>query len=152
MIILSALIYLPRKAIFWFSNVLIAGHNLLDSVHFQGNLLRNIFHESGKVPINKHYFFFVDNPLVPWIAAMSMGYYFGSFYNADFSEEKRRKLFNTIGFSAVALFVLLRLTNIYGNAIPFTDYGNVPKDLISFCNPSKYPPSLPYLLMTWELP
>ena len=34
MIVLSALIHLPRKAVFWFSLILIAGHNLLDGVHF----------------------------------------------------------------------------------------------------------------------
>ncbi|WP_293892712.1 heparan-alpha-glucosaminide N-acetyltransferase domain-containing protein [Flavobacterium sp.] len=148
MIALSALIHLPRKAIFWFSIILIAGHNLLDSIHFQGNLLWNIFHEPGGAPIDKEHFFFVAYPLIPWIAVMSLGYYFGGFYNADFGQEKRRKLFNTIGFSALGLFVLLRFANIYGDAVPFTDYGNVSKDLISFFNPSKYPPSFDYLLMT----
>ena len=148
MIVLSALIYLPRKAIFWFSLILIAGHNLLDNVHFQGNLLWNIFHEPGGAPIDKDYFFFVAYPLIPWIAVMSLGYYFGGFYNADFSPEKRRKLFNTIGFSALVLFVLLRFTNVYGDAYLFTNQNTLSKDLIVFFNPSKYPPSFLYLLMT----
>ncbi len=148
MIVLSALIYLPRKAIFWFSLILIAGHNLLDNVHFQGNLLWNIVHEPGGAPIDKDHFFFVAYPLIPWIAVMSMGYYFGGFYNADFSPEKRRKLFNTIGFSALVLFVLLRFTNVYGDAYLFTDQNTLAKDLIVFFNPSKYPPSFLYLLMT----
>lgn len=148
MIVLSALIHLPRKAIFWFSLILIAGHNLLDNVHFQGNLLWNIVHEPGGATINKDYFFFVAYPLIPWIAVMSLGYYFGGFYNADFTQEKRRKLFNTIGFTALFLFVVLRFTNVYGDAYLFTNQNTLSKDLIVFFNPSKYPPSFLYLLMT----
>jgi len=148
MIALSALIHLPRKVIFWFSIILIAGHNLLDNVHFQGNLLWNILHEPGGAPIDKDHFFFVGYPIIPWIAVMSLGYYFGGFYNADFSTEKRIKLFNIIGFSALALFVLLRFTNVYGDAYLFTYQNTLTQDLIVFFNPSKYPPSLLYLLMT----
>ncbi len=148
MIVLAALIYLPRKAIFWFSLILIAGHNLLDDVHFPGNVLWNIFHEPGGFSLANGYTFFVAYPLVPWIAVMSLGYYFGGFYNTEFSPEKRRKLFNTIGIGALVLFVLLRFTNIYGDAALFTQQDTLAKDLIVFFNPSKYPPSLDYLLMT----
>ena len=148
MIALSALIHLPRKAIFWFSLILIAGHNLLDGVHFQGNLLWNVLHEPGGAPIDKDHFFFVGYPIIPWIAVMSLGYYFGGFYNSNFSPEKRRKLFNTTGFSALAVFVLLRFTNVYGDSYLFKQQDTLSKDLIVFFNPSKYPPSLDYLLMT----
>lgn len=148
MIVLSALIHLPRRAIFWFSLILIAGHNLLDNVHFQGNILWNIFHEPGGTPIDKDHFFFVGYPLIPWIAVMSLGYCFGTFYNAEYTQEKRRKLFNTIGFTALALFVVLRFTNVYGDARLFTYQDTLSQDLIVFFNPSKYPPSLLYLLMT----
>ncbi len=148
MIVLAALIHLPRKAIFWFSLILIAGHNLLDNVHFQGNILWNILHEPGGAPIDNDHFFFIAYPLIPWIAVMSMGYYFGGFYNAEYTPEKRRKLFNIIGFSALALFAVLRFTNVYGDAYLFTDQPGLSKDLIVFFNPSKYPPSFLYLLMT----
>ena len=146
MIVLAALIHLPRKAILWFSLILIAGHNLLDSIHFKGSLGWSILHEPGFFP--EDYSLFVAYPIIPWIAVMSLGYYFGAFYNVDFGNEKRRKLFNTLGISALALFVLLRFTNVYGDARLFTHYDTISKDLISFFNPSKYPPSLDYLLMT----
>jgi uncharacterized membrane protein len=148
MIVLAALIHLPRKAILWFSIILIAGHNLLDTLHFKGSVLWSILHEPGGFPIGKDYFLFVAYPIIPWVAVMSLGYCFGTFYNAEYTREKRRKLFNTIGFAALVLFVILRFTNVYGDAKPFTDYETLSKDLISFFNPSKYPPSLLYLLMT----
>jgi hypothetical protein len=40
------------------------------------------------------------------------------------------------------------LTNLYGDPKPFKDYPTLSQNLISFLNPSKYPPSLLYLLMT----
>jgi hypothetical protein len=57
-------------------------------------------------------------------------------------------LFNGIGISALALFFILRFTNLYGDPHPFIRYDTLAKDLISFFNPAKYPPSLLYLLMT----
>ncbi|MDN3677256.1 heparan-alpha-glucosaminide N-acetyltransferase domain-containing protein [Flavobacterium paronense] len=148
MTVLSAVIHLPRKAILWFSVILIAGHNLLDTIHFKGNEYWSIFHEFGIFPITKDYLFIVGYPIIPWIAVMSLGYYFGAFYNADFGQAKRRKLFNTIGLLALGLFVGLRLTNFYGDHYLYKEYNNLSQDIIVFFNPSKYPPSLLYLLMT----
>lgn len=45
MIILAALIHLSRKAILLVSLIIIAGHNLLDTVHFNGSVLWSILHE-----------------------------------------------------------------------------------------------------------
>ncbi len=148
MILLAALMHLPRKAILWFCIILIAGHNLLDTVHFKGSMIWAILHQPEGFAITKNYLLFVGYPIIPWIAVMALGYYFGAFYNADFSPEKRRKLFNRLGFSALALFIILRLTNLYGDSYLFTHYDTLSKDLISFFNPSKYPPSLLFLLMT----
>jgi uncharacterized membrane protein len=148
MIVLAALIHLPMKFILWLSIIIIAGHNLLDTVHFNGNPFWAMFHEFGLFPFSKEYLFIVGYPIVPWLAVMSLGYYFGTFYTADYDGAKRRKLFNIIGLSALGLFVVLRITNLYGDAYLFTDYPSLTKDLISFLNPSKYPPSFLYLLMT----
>ncbi len=37
---------------------------------------------------------------------------------------------------------------MYGNPLPWKHYDSISKELISFLNPAKYPPSLLYLLMT----
>ena len=79
---------------------------------------------------------------------MSLGYCFGSFYDKSYDAEKRKKIFNIIGILAIITFVILRFINTYGDPIPWNNYGLFSKNLISFFNPSKYPPSLDYLLMT----
>ncbi|MES2748345.1 MAG: heparan-alpha-glucosaminide N-acetyltransferase domain-containing protein [Bacteroidota bacterium] len=148
MIVLAAVIHLPRKFILAFSLLFIFGHNLLDTVHYDGNVFWTILHERGIIKLTDGLEFIVAYPLIPWIAVMALGYYFGAFYNSTFDSTKRKKLFNLIGILAIFAFIILRFSNAYGDAKLYTDYETTAKDLISFFNLSKYPPSLLYLLMT----
>ena len=148
MIVLAAVIHLPRKYILAFSLLLIFGHNLLDTVHYDGSFLWSILHEFKFFKLTESVEFVVGYPIIPWIAVMALGYYFGAFYDTSFDSHQRKKLFNLIGFFAIVAFIILRLSNVYGDPILYIDYETTAKDLISFFNPSKYPPSLLYLLMT----
>ncbi len=148
MILLAGLIHLPKKFILLFSCVLIFGHNLLDNIHFENSILWTFLHERGTFLTTQDHIFRVGYAIVPWVAVMSLGYYFGSFYDKNYEASKRKKLFNIIGFSAFALFVIIRGINIYGNLLPWQDYGNLTQTLFSFLNLTKYPPSLSYLLVT----
>jgi uncharacterized membrane protein len=145
MIVLAGLVHLPRKIILLFSVLVIFGHNLLDTVHFENNLFWSILHEPGFFPSLN---LFVGYPIIPWIAVMSLGYCFGVFYDSTFNPNKRKQVFNIIGMSALLLFIILRFTNVYGDAVKYIQYDNLSQCIISFFNPSKYPPSLLYLLMT----
>lgn len=148
MIFLAVLIHLPRKIILLFSLLLILGHNLLDTVHYDGNVFWAILHEFAFFKMTNGVEFFVGYPIIPWIAVMALGYYFGVFYDKSYDSEKRKRLFNVIGILAIFAFVILRFSNIYGDPVLYKNYGILSKDIISFFNPSKYPPSLEYLLMT----
>ncbi len=148
MIVLAALIHLPLKYILLFSCLLIFGHNLFDTTHFSGSVFWSLLHEQTMFNPSGNPHLLVGYPLIPWIAVMSLGYCFGTFYNQSFDAKKRRKIFNIIGFSSIALFIILRFTNLYGNPTPWIHYDTFSKELISFLNPAKYPPSLLYLLMT----
>jgi uncharacterized membrane protein len=148
MIVLAALVYLPRKVILIFSCMLIFLHNLLDNIHFNGNLLWEILHQQSFYQISDHVQLLIGYPLIPWIAVMSLGYYFGSFYEKGFDSKLRKKIFNITGFTAIALFLILRFTDLYGDPSPWHPYDRISADVISFLNPEKYPPSLLYLLMT----
>ncbi len=148
MICLAALIHLPRKYILLFSLLLIFGHDLLDHIHFNGNFLWSVLHEPGLFNITDSVHLFVGYPLIPWIAVMSLGYYFGSFYDKSYDPARRKRIFNIIGLSAIILFIILRYINKYGDPFAWTHYDDFSKNLVSFLNPNKYPPSLMYLLMT----
>jgi len=72
MIFLSALIYIPHKALLLLSIGMIAGHNLLDSVHFEGSILWAIIHEFQFFEIGP-FNLMIGYPLIPWIGVMSLG-------------------------------------------------------------------------------
>lgn len=147
MIVLAGLIFLPLRYILLFSLIFIFGHNLLDNVHFPNNLLWAILHEQQDFNFSGHTLTVVY-PLIPWIATMPLGYFFGSYYDQSISPAGRKKKFTFIGLAVLLLFFILRFTNLYGDPRPFQHYGTVSKDIISFFNPTKYPPSLLYLSMT----
>ena len=148
MIFLAGLIHLPAKAILVFSCVLIFGHNLLDTIHFEGSILWTFLHGRGIFFTTPEHTFRVGYPIIPWVAVMSLGYCFGSYYDRTYDPSKRKKLFNTIGITAIILFAILRGINGYGNLLPWKDYGSFVKTAFSFFNLTKYPPSLDYLLVT----
>ena len=148
MIVLAALIHLPQRFILLFSCLLIFCHNLLDKIHYDGSILWAIIHEFSVFRLSESVRLLVGYPIVPWIAVMALGYYFGSFYDRSYDSIKRKKLFNIIGLTAIVVFILLRWTNLYGNPSGWKHYDTLAKELISFLNPNKYPPSLLYLLMT----
>ena len=148
MIFLAALIHLPKKYLLIFSCVLIFGHNLLDAIYFEGSVLWSFIHERKLYNITPHLVIRINYPLIPWIAVMSLGYSFGMFYEKSFDPLKRKRIFNCIGIAALILLLILRGANLYGNLLPWKNYGNLKQNLFSFLNLTKYPPSLSFLLLT----
>lgn len=148
MIVLAGLIHLPLYVIFMISILLIVGHDLLDSIHLK-TIWWGILHEvystkilGGNVTLTIVY------PLIPWIAVMSLGYYFGQFYQSSFRTEHRQKLFNLIGLGSLVLFIVIRWSNVYGDPVPWVHLRTTGRTFMSFFNVNKYPPSLCYLLIT----
>lgn len=148
MILLAGLIHLPKSIILIFSCVLIFGHNLLDTIHFDGNILWSILHERNRFAFAEGHYFRTVYPLIPWVAVMSLGYFFGSLYDSSFEAVKRRKILNGVGICAILLFFVLIAINKYGNPVRWINYGDTSKTLMSVFNVTKYPPSLMFLLMT----
>ncbi len=148
MIVLAALVHFSKYFILAFSVVLIFGHNLLDNFHMGGRMFWSVIHERNLFKMSDDINFYIEYPLIPWIAVMSLGYFFGLYYEPSFNHAIRKKVFNIIGISCITLFIVLRWTNIYGDPISFQDYGTWNQTLMSFLQLTKYPPSLLYLLVT----
>lgn len=106
MIVLSALIHLPGKLILLFSLLFIFCHNFLDNIHYGNSVLWGLLHEFSIFKITEGVEFTVLYPVIPWIAVMALGYYFGSFYDNSFDSTKRKRAFNLIGISALILFII----------------------------------------------
>jgi uncharacterized membrane protein len=152
MIALSLLVRFPLKAILITGVVLICGHNLLDGIHFQGtgfgSFLWSLLHDPNYFPLGGDRGIFVAYPLIPWIGTMALGYCLGALYTEEFTAMRRRRLLVYLGLGAIALFAIIRLINVYGDPVPWSEQKTPWYTFLSFLNTSKYPPSLLYLLMT----
>ena len=147
MIAMALLVRVPTVVLAALSLAMIAGHNLLDGIRPEslGALagLWQVLHVPAFVVPNV---LFVGYPLVPWVAVMCLGYALADSYRWEAA--RRQRLLLRLGVTAVALFVILRAVNGYGNPFPWSAQRTAALTVASFLNVTKYPPSLDFLLMT----
>jgi uncharacterized membrane protein len=150
MIVLAALIHLPRWAIATVGVIMMAGHNMLDGVKTEhlgaAAPIWNLLHQPGLLDLGTNFKLFVLYPLIPWIGVMATGYSLGPLFTVERGIRVQR-LF-VLGGAITAGFVILRATNLYGDPTPWAVQGRPFVTLLSFINCEKYPPSLLYLAMT----
>ena len=110
MILMSLLIWISNKRVLIFSMLVIFAHNLLDLFDISGNLLWALLHQQEFFKLSETSTLVVGYPLVPWIGVMSLGYFFGDFYNRDYNPKNRIKILKTLGlFFVVGGYVLIGL-------------------------------------------
>jgi uncharacterized membrane protein len=165
MILMAGLVKLPLYTIAALGIVVIAGHNLLDAYvrtlvptlgnDFVSDLWKIFYVAFFAGPIS----FGPDGPnlivlysIIPWVGVMAVGYAFGSILTME--RARRNRLTLTLGFGAIALFIILRGFNIYGDPRPWSSPQPTangfsgPPAFLSFLNTTKYPASFSFLLMT----
>ena len=151
MLALAALVWLPRKALFALGVVLVAGHNLLDGVHFPaGHVLHvpwAVLHDRGWIEVSDALRLRTSYPLLPWIGVIALGYAAGPWFRQGADEARRQRLLLAWGLALLAGFVLLRAANFYGDR-PWAAGDSGLATLMSFLNITKYPPSLLFIALT----
>lgn len=156
MLVLALLVFLPVRAIAVFGLGMIAGHDLLNGISpeafFGGEALWKFLHVQAPVGLplgseSPRLYLWFAYPIVPWVGVMATGYAFGTV--AARPQSERHAWMLRLGLAASLAFVLLRLSNAYGDPRPWMpqERGSV-YTLLSFLNTSKYPPSLLFLQMT----
>lgn len=145
MITLSVLVYLPASVVAGFGVVMIASHNLLDSID-SSNPIWSILHSPNVLLNHPGHLVLVAYALIPWVGVTATGYGLGQIYR--WPSERRTALLLPLGIGLTAAFVILRTINIYGDPLPWARQRSVVFTMLSFLNTNKYPPSLLYLLMT----
>lgn len=166
MIIMALLVRLPVRVVAILGLVIIFGHNLLDGMvgglaesagnDVSGNLWKVLYLAFFAPPIAVT----PDGPnlvvlysIFPWIGVMAAGYGFGTILTLE--QARRDRLCLTIGVGAIALFLVLRGFNLYGDPVPWSAPTPQPDGggpqlpaVLSFLHTTKYPASLLFLLMT----
>ncbi|AIR90889.1 DUF1624 domain-containing protein [Pseudomonas cremoricolorata] len=151
MIALAALVWLPRSALIALGVLIIAGHNLLDGVHFGADSLMHvpwaILHDRGWLDVSEHMRLRTSYPLLPWIGVIALGYAMGPWFARGANAQVRQRRLLLAAAAALLGFVVLRLINGYGEA-PWNSYPSLVQTLMSLFNITKYPPSLLFLCLT----
>ena len=151
MIALAALVWLPRPILLVLGLVIIAGHNLLDTLHFPVDSMMHvpwaILHDRGWIEFSDSLRLRTSYPVLPWIGVIALGYCMGPWFARLASAAARQRYLLLAGTGALLGFVVLRFLNGYGEA-PWVSHDPATQSLMSFFNITKYPPSLLFLALT----
>jgi uncharacterized membrane protein len=147
MILLAGVIWLPRATAAVLGVTIVAGHQLLAPIEAAelGALapLWTLAFEFGRSPFGNG---FIAYPAIPWFGVMCLGYAVGPVFVQEPARRNRTLLM--LALTAIAVFLVLRTINGYGDPAAWKQYPEMAATAMSFFNVSKYPPSLLFVLIT----
>ncbi|MET3410100.1 heparan-alpha-glucosaminide N-acetyltransferase domain-containing protein [Methylobacterium sp. 1030] len=152
MIVLAALIGLPRSFLLAFGMLLVCGHNLLDPIQLRPDdsffAVWAMLHQRDVIALPFGLVAKTTYPVLPWIGVILLGYAIGPWFLPGVAAGTRERRFAAAGITMLAGFALLRLANGYGDKPWFVVDDSAMRTAMSFFALTKYPPSLLFLLLT----
>ncbi|MEM8984483.1 MAG: heparan-alpha-glucosaminide N-acetyltransferase domain-containing protein [Pseudomonadota bacterium] len=152
MIALGLVCRLNRWALGALGLAIVLGHNLLSPIDFQpgelGYIPWTILHDANELGQVGPLTVSLSYPALPWFGVILLGYFAGPLFAATVKTAKRRTVLISLGVSCLAVLLVLRGFNIYGEALPWTARETAFGTVMAFLNYTKYPPSLDFLLVT----
>jgi uncharacterized membrane protein len=152
MVVLSGFQWFGRNACLLSGLLIVATHNLLDSIWPATQLLDQqwpawaALHSQMSLHVGPFLFVFIY-PVLAWVGVMLLG--FGISRVFELEPPRRNMLLVRVGVALTAGFILLRAIGIYGDPNPWQlQPRGMTATVIDFLNTTKYPPSLLFLLMT----
>ena len=128
------------------------GHNALAPIDFEpgglGYVLWTILHDPNELGQVGGLTISLSYPVLPWFGVILLGYFAGPLYAQSVSMPTRRKALLGLGGLCLAMLLLLRGLNLYGETLPWSAQETAVETVMSFLNYTKYPPSLDFLLIT----
>jgi len=151
MIVLGLLQRVPVSLRLALGVACVAGHNLLDQWHPTAPPLLHwawaILHDRQVMPLWGDLTVRTSYPVLPMIGLVLLGNVLGRWYQRTEAPQRPRPLAQA-GAVLLALFVLLRATNWYGD-LHVAEYGaSLGHNVLALLNVTKYPMSLSFILMT----
>ena len=152
MVCLSVLQFLPYRILLVIGLLIVGCHNLLDGIHvensFAASISWSVFHKQHFYQLGAHHLLIIMYPFLPWLGLMILGYCLGKLYLDSTDSKYRKKFLLTTGITMIALFIVIRFINAYGDMHHWSHQKTAIFTILDFINTTKYPPSLLYMLMT----
>ncbi|MBX2857716.1 MAG: acyltransferase family protein [Cellvibrionaceae bacterium] len=149
---LGLLRLLGVRAVFIFGLIAVLGHNLLDTLSFSENTWQHyvwsVLHQKNVLALPFDFKVRTTYPVLPIAGLMCLAYMAGRYYQQQgFAKITQQRALLT-GVLCLASYAILRGFNLYGDAGEFQVQASLPLTLMSFFNPTKYPLSLQFMLLT----
>jgi uncharacterized membrane protein len=152
MVCLSLLQFLPYRLLLGIGLLIVVGHNALDSIQVTqpaaASVIWSLVHAPNLYQPFPNYFILIAYPFLPWLGLMICGYCLGKLYTKNINPAYRKLFLLTTGIIIIALFIIIRLINVYGDRQHWSIQQTPLFTVLDFVNTTKYPPSLLYMLMT----
>ncbi len=152
MIVLAGAQYLGAGACVLIGALIILGHNAVDPIWPQGNLLAGNdplwygLKAQSSTSVGPFLLAF-GYPVLPWIGVMLLGFGTAGVFKRE--PEERDTILIRAGLAMIAAFLLLRASGLYGDPNPWeVQQAGLLATVFDFMNVTKYPPSLLFLLIT----
>lgn len=147
MMVLAALVFLPRIVVLGIGLALMLGHNLLHPLSTADlGWIWAVLHDGGLIKVGGEAVGIFYYPVLPWVGVMAAGYGAGAVFT--WPELRRTRALLTAGAIMLVAFVLLRGPNLYGDPQPWAAQPTFGQSVMAFLDVEKYPPSLSFLLVT----
>lgn len=155
MLVLAALVRLPRAGLFTVGAVLVLGHNLLDGFTLApdapGHAFWAILHQRDLIALPWGAFARTSYPVLPWIGVMALGYAAGPWFAREADSGMRSRALLLFAAIGIVLFAFLRGVAGYGDTEAWALTGDAVRDAMAFVNLTKYPASACFLLLTLSI-
>lgn len=152
MLVLAALITIPRVYLLAGGLTIVLGHNLLDAIRLTSGqpffAIWAMLHQRDVIALPFGLLAKTTYPVLPWIGVIVLGFAIGPWFLAGVSTEERQRRLIRLGFAMLFMFAVLRLANVYGDTPWFAVQNNPMRTVMSFFALTRYPPSLLFLLLT----
>lgn len=152
MIVLAGLFRLPLATLIVLGLVIVAGHNLLDPIRLAPDApfhtLWALLHQRDLIALPFGLMAKTSYPVLAWIGVILLGFGIGPWFLPHVAPQTRQRRLLLLGVGMIALFIGLRMLNIYGDKPWFIVADDPARTAMSFLSLTKYPPSLDFLLFT----
>ncbi|SFD82214.1 heparan-alpha-glucosaminide N-acetyltransferase domain-containing protein [Methylobacterium sp. 13MFTsu3.1M2] len=152
MIVLAAMIGLPRSVLIAVGMLLVCGHNLLDPIQLRPDdpffAVWAMLHQRDVIALPFGLVAKTTYPVLPWIGVIALGYAIGPWFLPGVAPRTRERRFAAVGVTMLVAFAVLRLANGYGDKPWFVVDDSALRKAMSFFALTKYPSSLLFLLLT----
>ncbi|WP_170976808.1 DUF1624 domain-containing protein [Massilia sp. HP4] len=151
MLALALLHRLPLPLLAAIGVAIVGGHNALSGLHFEPGSWAatawTVLEQRGYLledPVRVR----ISYPLLAWIGVILLGYACGPLYARTTAPSLRQRWLVIGGVASLALLLVLRTWNIYGETLPWAPQDQLLRSAMSWLNFTKYPPSLDFLMLT----